>query len=831
MKWLATVAHLPIVQHLPAIAAGIQETSISILESPPGSGKTSILPLYLLDEPWLQGKKILVLQPRRIAARSVASHMSNLLQQQVGQTVGYQIRMERKISAKTRIEIITEGLLTRRIISEPDLSDVGLVIFDEFHERSVHADLGLSLLLEVVANLRSDLKVLIMSATLGESGALAPLANAWRYSFSLAPHKLTISYLHGEARQPVWQQTATAIRSALEQHEGDLLAFLPGVYEIDRCQGELERTRRSELLSKLFGELDYAEQLKALLPEPSGRRKIILATPIAETSLTIEGVRIVVDSGLHKVARTESSGVTTLKTERISRDAADQRAGRAARTAAGVCIRLWSEHEQRALRPQREPEILRADLTPVVLDLAAWGVRNCLEFPWLTKPNLKALEDALATLRSIGAIDGSGAITESGKVISRFGAHPRLAKMCLDARIFGYEELAASILTLLEERDILAGRKASANLLDRLELLNNSGGNNGAVRRLRELRERWTGRIRALPASQASQASQALRMPSAVDAVGLLLASAFPERIAKRREPKSPRYLLANGSGATVSVDDALKECEYIVVADMHEGLGDGRIFLAAPFNPELFDGVLSGLISSNTRSAFNEERGTLSRFCSSSCGAITVTERTVPLLDPDEQREAFEEWLTSAAGFAKIPFNATSELLRQRISWLRQIGFSDPLPDLSDQALQNKISEWLAPFLPQRCSVSTLTPALVQQALEALLSWQQHRTVDLEAPATITLPNGKTRPLRYSNNEAPIVEVILQDLFGLPDTPTVGSSRTPLILHLLSPARRPVQVTSDLASFWRSGYQEVRKELRARYPKHKWPEDPIKGS
>ncbi len=820
-SWRTSAAHLPIGQHLSRIADGVMHNSISLLEAPPGSGKTTVLPLLLAETPSLQGRKIIVLQPRRLAAKGVAQRMAEMLHEHVGERVGYQIRLDRNVSQATQIEIITEGLLTRRLLSEPELPGVGLILFDEFHERSIHADIGLALTREVIATVRPDLKVLVMSATLGSLKEHPLFTGAWRYEFTNEPHPLTIHYRHPEPRQRVWEYTAHAIKAALLQHPGDLVAFLPGAFEILRCKEILESARIDAVVHPLFGDLAYDEQRHALIPNPSGRRKVVLATTIAETSLTIEGVQIVVDSGYHKIARTDFGGSTSLKTERISKDSADQRAGRAARTAPGVCVRLWSEQEHQTLRATREPEIARTDLTQTALELAAWGVRDISSFEWVSAPSPVAQREAINTLRSLGAVDTDGCITDRGKALVEIGTHPRLGALCLEAEKTGLSTLAAAIVAVLEARPDTRSHAHTVDLQPLVESL--VDGSYRGPSRLHELAQRWDRRLQA----RCSRSTSSTALPSST-ACGALLAVAFPERIARRRSPDSPRYLMASGAGVTLREGDPLSRHEFIVVADMQNREDDGIVSAAAPIDQNLFSGPLEHLITTERRTEFNEQRGALESRVVYSIGTIILREGPCERVGKDEQRDALMHYLSTEAGFARLQFPDSYEGIRNRATWVRASNPYSDIPDLSPECLRANVATWLAPFVAEDVRLSSISPSIIDTALTARMPWALRRELDRLAPESLTLPNGKQRRIRYDTVEGPIVEAMIQELFGLTDTPTVGPNRTPVTLHLVSPARRPMQVTKDLASFWKNGYPLVRKELRGRYPKHRWPEDPL---
>ncbi len=822
-RFTQAVLDLPIGPHLGAIASGVREHPISIVQSSPGSGKTTILPLFLAQQQWLKGKKILVLQPRRLAAKSVAIRMAELLREAVGDTVGYQIRLEQRRSSKTRIEVITEGLLTRRLVADPELSGVGAIIFDEFHERNAHADIGLALAREALSVLRPDLRLVVMSATLNALLDHPQFSDAWRYTFDSSPHPVELRYVIPEPRKPIWEETARVIRSAIEQHPGDLLAFLPGRYEIEKCGASLADTRPEIDIIPLYGELAFDQQQRAILPSKTGRRKIVLATPIAETSLTIDGVRIVIDSGLHKVARSSATGETNLLTERITLDSADQRAGRAGRTAPGVCLRLWSEAEHKTLRSAREPEILRSDITPHLLELCAWGVRNPMAFSWITPPPPHTIATALKTLHNLDAVTDDGIITERGVLLASLGTHPRIGCLCVTARRYGLERQAAAIIPLLEERLPGGVQHTGTNIITWVEdLLDSKAQSPG---RLKELFSYWLQRIEKLPRAK----DQAPWPFSEHDALGYLLAVAFPERIARRRDTDPERYILASGRGAALGPKDPLSAHEYLVVASLHHREDDSAIVLASPLNYRLFESLLAHHVREKLEASFDEGRGILIASTNYCVGGITLRSERKHNLSPSELREALTAYLRTPAGHSELPFSTRARALQARTAWIRRTHEKIGVPDISDDALRCSEPFWLSAALPESGRLSQIESADIDEALRTLFSWNENSIMQRVAPESITLPNGKIRSIDYSEADAPAVEAMIQELFGLATTPVLGDSRIPITLRLLSPARRPMQVTRDLASFWRNGYPEVRKELRGRYPKHRWPEDPRK--
>jgi len=826
-SWRSRAGSLPILTHIDRIVQGIGEHRCTVLQASPGSGKTTLLPLALAEQSWLEGKKILVLQPRRIAAKGVATRMSELLGEQVGTTVGYRIRLENRVTARTQIEVLTEGLLTRKILSDPDLRDVGAIVFDEFHERSIHADIGLALAHEISSVLRDDLRIVIMSATLTGSLPAAIAHESWSYSFEGTPHPVSVYYQCNTSKYSLWDHTARIVKDAAQRYEGDILVFLPGVYEIEKTRSLLEQGDLRARIVPLYGDLSYAEQQRALTPDPHGVRKTVLATPIAETSLTIEGIRVVVDCGLHKVPRTDSHGITSLRTEQISRDAAEQRAGRAGRTAPGVCIRLWGEHDHATLRPAREPEILRVDITQTVLDLATWGVRDAAQFSWITPPPKAALDIAVQTLTSLGALDQQG-VTALGKVIAQLGTHPRFGRMLLEARRYELHDIAATLIPLLEERDIFPSTARSVSLNDRVEVVSKATRSSPAIDRMRQLKKRWLDRIEQIP-FQPLESGYTRKVPDAYQ-VGFLLCLAFPDRIAQRREPGSGKYLMASGGAATLRSDDPLREHHYIVIASLQDAFDDARIFLAAELHEDLLLGPLQHLLTRERVVSFDETRGALTARVITRIGDIVLREEQHHQLSETEMQVALIEWLATSTGFSRLQFTPQSQGLKSRLAWARSTYPDAALPDLSDQQLRVSLSHWLAPFLPERATLQALSSELLERALSSLVSWSHKRLLDELAPETLNLPSGRSRQICYAAASPPVLSATIQELFGWRATPTIGPKRIPITLNILSPARRPMQITQDLASFWANGYLLVRKELRGRYPKHRWPEDPANG-
>ncbi|HXE57412.1 MAG TPA: ATP-dependent helicase HrpB [Gemmatimonadales bacterium] len=832
---------LPIEPVLPALAAALGARGAAVLQAPPGAGKTTRVPLALLDQPWLGGRKIVILEPRRLAARAAARRMAALLGEPVGGTVGCRIRLETRVTARTRIEVVTEGVLTRLLLEDPALEGVGLVIFDEFHERSIHADLGLALTLQTRELLRDDLRILVMSATLdGEPVArllgaalgvdAAPVVTSEGRAF---PVETRYFGAPGDPRRPgrrIEPSVAGAVLEALTREEGDVLVFLPGAGEIRRAETLLrERLAGDPAIDiyPLHGTLPAEQQDAAIRPSPPGRRKIVLATSIAETSLTIEGVRVVVDSGLARVPRfSPRTGMTRLETVRVSRAAAEQRRGRAGRVAPGVCYRLWAEGEQGHLLPHALPEILEADLAPLVLDLAAAGVTEPLELRWLDPPPPAAYRRARELLHELEAIDAHGRITPHGRRMAELGAHPRLAHMMLRGASLGAAGLACRLAALLGERDLLRPEAGppDPDLRLRLELLRRLEGparreapvDREALRRIRLEAERWAGRLPAEPPG-----ANRAEAPGA----GLLLAFAYPDRIAARRPGPPPRYLLRNGTGAYLDPPGPLGSEPWLVVAETDGRSPEGRIRFAAPITLEEVEAHFGDQLEREEVVAWDDAAQAVVARRRERLGALVLREGPLPHPDPARVRGALLD-AVARRGLELLPWTDAARRLRERLRFLHRL---DPAwPDVSDDALLGRLAEWLGPWLDGVRRRDELARLDLVPALEGLLDRERRRALDRLAPTHWTVPSGSRIPIDYADPEAPALAVRLQEMFGASDTPRIADGRVPLTLHLLSPAHRPVQVTRDLAGFWRGAYFEVRKDLRGRYPKHHWPDDPL---
>jgi len=821
---------LPITEALPALGAALRDGRRAVLQAPPGAGKSTIVPLVLLQSDWLAGKKILVLEPRRLAARAVATRMASLLGEPVGQSVGYRTRLDTRVSRATRIEVVTEGILTRLIQDDASLAAFGCVIFDEFHERSLHADLGLALCLESQSSLREDLRLLVMSATL-DGDALArllhdaPIVTSTGRSYPVSTHYV--------ARQPelhLEQQIAQVIRLATREHEGDLLCFLPGAPEIRRVQRHLEESgadSHADLLP-LYGELASAAQDAALAPAAPGRRKIILSTSIAETSLTIEGVRIVVDSGLRRSAEFDpATGMSRLVTGKVSQAAAEQRRGRAGRLSPGVCYRLWSEGVQATLVAHTPPEILQADLAPLALELACWGTRDAADLTWLDPPPAAALAQARDLLRQLGALDADGRVTAHGRQLAAVGAHPRLAHMLVQARRLGAVRLACDLAAILSERDVLRAERGARDVDLRLRVaaLRNSHGRlpagisvdpkalAQARRSSSDWQRRWAAGVR--------------ETADAHTATGLLLALAYPDRIARRRGDSS-RYVMANGRGAHFDEPQALAKSEFLVAAELDGAQREARIFLAAPVSMADLQAQFGAQIETATRIEWDTRTDTIAARRERRLGALVLASEDIASPDPSATQEALLVGLRHL-GLAVLPWTPELRQWQARLALMRKhnVASPEPWPDLDDATLLATLEDWAPPWLVGISRREHLARMDLSNALRGRLSYAQREILEREAPTHWVVPSGSRIPIDYHGDAEPSLSVRLQEMFGLTATPSIAGGRLPLLLKLLSPAGRPVQVTRDLVSFWNRGYHEVKKDLKGRYPKHYWPEDP----
>ena len=822
------MADLPIESVLGELRAALRAGTSAVLQAPPGAGKTTRVPLALLDEPWLGGGRIVMLEPRRLAARAAAARMAETLGERVGETVGHRVRMDTRVGRRTRIEVVTEGVLTRLLHDDPALEGTGLVIFDEFHERSLVGDLGLALTLQTRSVLREELRVLVMSATLDGATVAALLGGAPLVTSE--GREFPVETRHRARRDGVRTEAAVAgaVRAALREARGSVLAFLPGAGEIRRAQEMLEGDGVPPDVDvvALYGNLSQEMQDRAIRASPPGRRKVVLATSIAETSLTIDGIGIVVDSGLARVPRfSPRTGMTRLETVRVSRASADQRRGRAGRLGPGVCYRLWEEHEHHALLAQPTPEILEADLAPLALDLAAAGVVDPAELRWLDPPPAASFSQARELLAELGALDERGRITAHGRGMASFGMHPRLAHMLLRGRELGLGALACDVAALLTERDILRGDAGppDADLRLRLELMRGAGDAPGfahehrvdrdGLRRAKEQAGQWRSQLGVAPSATDAEMS------------GVLVALAYPDRIARRRAGQGGRFLLRSGGGAVLAGAQALGASEYLAVAEVDGQRPESRIYLAAPLDEAAIEEHFAAQIERERVVEWDAASRQVLARRRERLGGIVLRDAPLRDADPSEIEAALLEAMVGE-GIGALSWTDGARRLRQRMSFARRL---DPTwPDVSDDALAATMRNWLAPHLHGLRKLDEVARLDVHEILLGMLDWRQRATLDEIAPTHLVVPSGSRIPIDYADSAAPVLAVRLQEMFGLAETPTVGRGAVPLTIHLLSPASRPVQVTRDLAGFWRTTYFEVRKDLKGRYPKHHWPDDPM---
>ena len=799
---------LPIDAVLPELTATLRRHNAAVLVAPPGAGKTTRVPLILAGEPWAEGRRILVLEPRRLAARAAAERMAKTLGEQVGDTVGLRVRFDSKVSRRTRIEVITEGVFTRQVLADPMLTGVAAVLFDEFHERSLDADLGLALARDVQQGLREDLRLLVMSATLDGARVAKLLGDAPAIAAQGRAFAVETRYLGRDAR-PIEPQVADAIVRAMRADTGSLLAFLPGVAEIRRARTLLEsRLDPSIDIVALYGALGSDEQDRAIAPAPPGRRKIVLATSIAETSITIEGVRIVVDSGLARRPRYEPDvGVTRLETVRVSRAAADQRRGRAGRTEPGVCYRLWDEPQTAALEAFSRPEILSADLSGFALDLAAWGA-GADKLPFLDPPPRPALAEAKSLLTELGAIDADGRITDEGRKFIRLPLAPRLARMVVDAGAEGSARTAAKIAVLIGERG-LGGD--DLDLRVRLDALRRD--RSPRARDAQTAADRWA-EIARQPALQGGEAS-----------AGVLLALAYPERVAKNRGGAIGAFLLANGRGAQVDPASPLAREPYLAVAELTGSAAAGRILLAAPITLAEIEARFAARIETREEIAFDPASASLRMRRLRKFGALALAEQPMPPVADEAAARTLAEGV-ARFGIARLPWSKALRQWRDRVMFLRRAEGGE-WPDLADTALASDI-EWLASVFAGKISLGELSADEFAGALYARLPYPLPRRLNAEAPTHFEAPTGSRVPIDYDAEGGPKIAIRVQELFGLNRHPAIAGGSIALAIELLSPAQRPVQITRDLPGFWRGSYAAVRAEMRGRYPKHPWPDDPL---
>ena len=824
---------LPVDAVLDDLKTALTENPCVVLEALPGAGKTTCIPLALLNSPWLNHKKIILLAPRRLAARAAAMRMSHSLKETVGQTVGYRVRMDSRVSAKTRIEVVTEGVLTRMLQNDPSLERVGLVIFDEFHERSLDADLGLALCLEMQGILNQDLRLLVMSATLETESVSAMMNHAPIITCSGRLFPVETRYVGDHT--PTWSEDVLyrAVLSAVRENMGNILVFLPGAGEIRKIERRLRGARLGPewRIAPLFGNLSRREQDQAILPPPEGLRKIVLATSIAETSLTIQGIRVVVDSGLQRMPRFDSRcGLTRLVTLPVSRASADQRRGRAGRTGPGVCLRLWSRQMHPTLLTAHRPEILEADPAPLVLELAIWGVDDPKTLHWHDLPPEGSFEGARELLKRLNALDRRGKITPQGRRMADLPVHPRLAHMLISAKSEGQGGVACDVAALLGERDVVRFEPGlhDADMGLRVALLAaarqnrplncpGAGVDKGAVFRVVGISDHLRRRLGVKENNRHT------------DDLGRLLAWAYPDRIAQLRTGFKGKFLLNSGGGAFLDEASPLGRESFLVAADLDGKRREARIYKAVAYRRDTLMKQFKDQLKWSESVTWDREQGRVKSERHLKLGAITVQNKRLKKPDSERVLSVFMEGIKDA-GVQCLPWNKKLRRWQGRVCFLeRFLIHDDPWPHVSDEGLESSLNQWLAPYLVNMNRLSDLARVDLKGALFSILSYRRQKTLDALAPTHMVVPSGSRIPIDYAA-PIPVLAVRLQEVFGLLKTPTVAGGRQPLLIHLLSPAGRPVQITQDLAGFWKTGYIQVKKEMKGRYPKHYWPDDPFKA-
>lgn len=818
---------LPIDDVLAPLASALRDGASAVLIAPPGAGKTTRVPLALAGAPWLAGRKILILEPRRLAARNAAARMAATLGENVGETVGLRARFETRVSKKTRIEVLTEGVFTRLILDDPALDGIGAVLFDEFHERSLEADLGLAFAHDAQQNLRTDLRLLVMSATLAGEPVSTLLGGAPVITSEGKGFPVETRYLGKDPARRLEDRMTDAIVKASRAEQGSILAFLPGQGEIRRTAERLsERVDPNDaIVAPLYGALDRRTQDQAIAPPPPGTRKIVLATAIAETSLTIEGVRVVIDCGVARVPRHDPDvGVTRLATVRVSRASADQRRGRAGRLGPGVCYRLWDEAETASLPAFAEPEIRQADLAPLLLDCADWGVTNPATLTWLDPPPRAALDAAREDLEALGALDASGRLTETGRRLRALPLPPRLAAMLTAAAGQDAARTAAEIAAILVERGVGGN---DTNLDHRLETFRRDRSRRATD--MRRLAEGWANTATSAPRHSRSDGNGGARGKRKEAGTAALLALAYPERIAKARGTRG-QFLLANGRGANLDPTDPLARAPFLVVAEMQGSAAATRILLAAEASEQEILDIAKTRISERDETVFDVEAAAVRARRVRRLGAITLATDPRPAEPSPETQAALAAGLAKL-GAARLPWSKAQRQLRDRTAFLRAAANTnapdDVWPDLSDAALTATMADWLGPYLAGKTRLADVTADDLGQALHALLPWPLKQQLDAEAPTHFAAPTGQRHAIDYDGAGAPALHIRVQELYGLTTHPAIAGGRLPLTLHLLSPASRPIQVTRDLPGFWKGSWQSVKADMKGRYPRHPWPDDP----
>lgn len=787
----------------------------AVLIAPPGAGKTTRVPLALLDEAWLSGRRILMLEPRRMAARNSAHYMSAVLNERIGATVGYRVRLDSRVSKQTRVEVITEGILTRMLQDDPSLEGVGLVIFDEFHERSLHADLGLALCLQAQSIFREDLKILVMSATLDAQIVAVMMNNAPIVESEGRIYPVETNYLSKPTDEALDLTVCRTIQQALDHHSGDILVFLPGISEIRRVGSNLSGMNLGEhvRITMLHSSLTQNEQDIATSPSIQGVRKIVLSSSIAETSITVEGVHIVIDCGLMRVSRfSPRIGLSRLITVPVSQASADQRRGRAGRTGPGVCYRLWTEQEGRQLPLYNVPEIKEADLTPLALELAAWGIMEPNELSWLDPPPEAAYSYAKKLLVQLGALNALGSITEHGKRMNELASHPRLAHMLIKSLDLGLESLACELAVILSISDQFIRRptQTDIDITNRIRMIHNDSSLMGRIR----MELPYWERVMNIKLNKVSQD---------LSDCGILLAFAYPDRIAQRRPTGG--FLLCNGRGASIHNQQQLSNEFYLVAVELDDHGTESRIYGAVTIELSTLELHMSEHIVDTTTISWDRAIQGVREVKQVRLGSLVLKTHSHSDIHPEDCLLPLLVGIATE-GLQILPWSKGSRQLQQRVDFIRQ--HDQSWPDLSDQALQSNLEHWLGPHLFGMKNRGDLQRIHLQQILESMLSWNQRQQLDQYFPTHIIVPSGSRVPIDYKDLEAPSIAVRLQEVFGLKETPRIAQGKIPLTLHLLSPAQRPVQITRDLESFWESTYYDIKKDLKGRYPKHYWPDDPL---
>jgi ATP-dependent helicase HrpB len=823
LKFNYQTIDLPVVAVIPEIQEKLVSDTTLIVKAPPGAGKSTLVPLTLMNEPWLKGQKILMLEPRRLAAKTIATRMADLLGEQIGESVGFRIRFENRVGPNTQIEVVTEGILTRMIQQDNGLEGVGLVIFDEFHERSIHADVAMALCREAQQILRPDLRIMVMSATL-DMPELSTMLNASVVISEGRQYPVEINYSGESDVRLLPELAARVVKSALQKHEGDILVFLPGQGEIRKCEEFLRNSTKGVMIHPLYGQLPPNKQFAAIMPNREGKRKIVLATSIAETSLTIEGVKVVVDSGFGRTSRFDpNSGLSRLETVQVSKDSADQRAGRAGRLSAGVCYRMWTLATQSRLKEHGTPEIEQADLSSLVLDMAQWGIVDPQQLSWLTPPPKGHVAQASELLHELEALENSR-ITEHGKQLHRLPTHPRIAHMLIRAKEEGQLDLATDIAAIVEERDPLP-KEAGIDINLRID----------ALRRYRK--ENVGGRKLARIEKIADQYRRTFKIeadnnPHSDFETGLLIAYAYPERIACARPGNNAQFQMANGRFASAGHRDDLAHEPWLAIAHVNDRDGSGKIFMAAPLNPT----DLQPLVKTQEVITWDTRKGGLIATLDMRIGSIIL--KSTPLPNPDDSQliKAITDAVQKEGG-ALLNWDEEVEQWQNRVLSLRKWNHQEGWPDVSMETLLLTNAEWLRPYLSNIKKPEALKKINLKEILQYSLPQELQKQLNVLAPTKIDVPSGSTIKLNYqASGSDPILAVRLQECFGLEDTPTVNKGKKNVLMHLLSPGYKVVQITSDLKSFWANAYFDVRKDLKGQYKRHFWPEDPhdakaIKGT